>query len=90
MHCRRCQGLMQEAQFFDFQRTEGFMWMRGWRCRDCGHAIDPLREANRRLRTSNRLARPLSRKPTEAQSPEAERERKESTWPALACGSIND
>jgi hypothetical protein len=49
MECIRCQGLMVEDQFFDLEGTQGFMWMKGWRCRHCGHAPDPLREANRRL-----------------------------------------
>ena len=49
MHCRRCQGLMMEDQFFDYEGTQGFMWMRGWRCVNCGHAVDPLIDANRRL-----------------------------------------
>ncbi len=49
MTCVRCRGLMGEDQFFDFEGTQGFMWMRGWRCLHCGHAADPLREANRRL-----------------------------------------
>ena len=26
MTCRRCQGLMSEDQFFDFEGTHGFMW----------------------------------------------------------------
>lgn len=49
MKCRRCQGLMGEEQFFDFEGTQGFMWMKGWRCINCGHAEDPLIEANRHL-----------------------------------------
>lgn len=65
MHCQRCKGLMSEAQFFDLERTEGFMWMREWKCRGCGHAINPLREANRRLRRLNQLAWSLSWKPME-------------------------
>ena len=28
MHCNRCQGLMIEDQFFDFEGTQGFMWIR--------------------------------------------------------------
>lgn len=50
MECRRCQGEMVEAHFFDRELAKGIMWMRGWRCQACGHAIDPLREANRLLR----------------------------------------
>lgn len=49
MTCRRCQGLMAEDQFFDFAGTQGFMWMKGWRCMNCGYAADPLIEANRHL-----------------------------------------
>jgi hypothetical protein len=49
MECTRCQGLMVEDQFFDFDGTQGFMWMTGWRCMHCGHAADPLIEATRRL-----------------------------------------
>jgi hypothetical protein len=56
MHCPRCAGLMREEQFFDLQRTQGMMWMRGWRCTACDRAIDPLLEANLRLRASTELA----------------------------------
>jgi hypothetical protein len=49
MECRRCQGLMAEEQFFDFEGTLGYMWMKGWRCLNCGHAADPVIEANHRL-----------------------------------------
>jgi hypothetical protein len=58
MNCPRCQGLMREDQFFDCEGTQGFMWMRGWRCVDCGHAVDPLMEANRRLKALTMLALP--------------------------------
>lgn len=49
MDCIRCQGLMVEDHFFDFEGTQDFMWMKGWRCMNCGNAADPLIEANRRL-----------------------------------------
>jgi hypothetical protein len=49
MECTRCQGLMVEDHFFDSQGTQGFMWMKGWRCMNCGHAADSVGEANRRL-----------------------------------------
>jgi hypothetical protein len=58
MNCRRCQGLMMEDQFLDFEGTQGFMWMRGWRCVNCGHAVDPLIEANHRLQEMTMLALP--------------------------------
>lgn len=58
MNCRRCQGLMREEDFFDFEETEGFMWMRGWKCVNCGDAVDPLIEANRHLKEMTLLALP--------------------------------
>ena len=51
MEYTRCQGLMMKDQFFDFEGTQGFMWMQGWRCMNCGHAEDPLTAANRRSRS---------------------------------------
>ena len=58
MVCRRCQGLMAEDQFFDFEGTHGFMWMKGWRCMNCGHAADPVIEANHRLHEATVRVRP--------------------------------
>ena len=55
MECQRCQGLMVEDQFFDFEGTQGFMWMKGWRCMNCGHAADSVIEANHRLREATVL-----------------------------------
>jgi hypothetical protein len=52
----RCQGLMVEDHFFDYEGTSGFMWMRGWRCMNCGHAADSTIEANRRLHVYHRVA----------------------------------
>jgi hypothetical protein len=49
MECLCCQGLMVEEHFFDLEETQAFMWMKGWRCMNCRHAVDPLIEANRRL-----------------------------------------
>ena len=57
MECIRCRGLMVEDHFFDFERTKDFMWMKGWRCMNCGHAADPLIEANHRLHEATLLAR---------------------------------
>ena len=57
MECIRCQGLMVEDQFFDFEGALGFMWMKGWRCMNCGHAADPVIEANHRLHEATVLVR---------------------------------
>ena len=57
MKCKRCEGLMAEDQFFDFEGTQGFMWMKGWRCMNCGHAGGPIIAANRRLHQATVLLR---------------------------------
>ena len=57
MECTRCQGLMVEEQFFDLEGTQGFMWMKGWRCMNCGHAADPVIEVNHRLHKATVLVR---------------------------------
>jgi hypothetical protein len=46
---------MVEDDFFD-SRTSDFMWMRAWRCMNCGYAADPRIEANRRLRGEHVVA----------------------------------
>lgn len=49
MTCPRCQGLIDEDPLYDFEGTQGFiMWMKGWRCLNCKHAVDPIMEPNRR------------------------------------------
>ena len=65
MKCTRCQGLMIEDQLFDFEGTHGFMWMKGWRCMNCGHVMDPLIEANHRLREATVLVQPCEEPETE-------------------------
>jgi glutamate-1-semialdehyde aminotransferase len=57
MECIRCRGLMVGEQFYDFERAHGFMWMKGWRCMNCGHAEDPIIAANRRLHQATVLLR---------------------------------
>ena len=58
MECRCCQGFMVEDHFIDVEGTQGFMRMNGWRCMNCGHAADPVIEANRRLHEAIVLMRP--------------------------------
>jgi hypothetical protein len=49
MICTRCHGSMREHHYFDVERRDGFMWMKGWQCAACGDGANPLLEANRRL-----------------------------------------
>jgi|GEM_PF-2060547 hypothetical protein len=64
MTCSRCHGLMREDHFYDFGGTQGFMWMKGWRCLTCGYAADPIAEANRRLCLVNQAVRAVVGDPT--------------------------
>ena len=50
MTCIRCQGLIVEDQLFDFEGTHGFMWMKGWRCVNCGRLHDSAIEQHRVVR----------------------------------------
>lgn len=46
MQCPYCEAQMMEEQFSDPKRVEGIIWIRSWRCGNCGHTQDPFREAN--------------------------------------------
>jgi hypothetical protein len=46
MKCERCEGLLLQDDFLDMQETGG-MWLRIWRCINCGHARDSVMVANR-------------------------------------------
>jgi uncharacterized Zn finger protein len=60
MNCRRCQGLMMEDQFLDFEGTHGFMWTTCRRCVNCGHVYDSAIEQNRLARQEQVVAFPSS------------------------------
>ena len=42
MECTHCQGLMIKAHFVEMGSPLEFMYMKGWRCLNCGHVEDPL------------------------------------------------
>jgi hypothetical protein len=44
MDCPCGAGLMQEEQFIDLKKTEGIIWIRGWRCKACDRAFDPVQK----------------------------------------------
>jgi uncharacterized Zn finger protein len=58
MTCIRCQGLMVEDQLFDFEGTHGFMWMKGWRCVNCGRVHDSAIEQHRLAQQEKVVALP--------------------------------
>ena len=55
MTCTRCQGLMISDSFIDLEET-GHLWMRAWRCMNCGCIADAVVEQNRRLQAAGRTA----------------------------------
>jgi hypothetical protein len=60
MNCGRCQGLMIEDLFLDFEGTYGFMWTTIRRCVNCGHVYDSMIEQNRLAQQEQVLAFPSS------------------------------
>ena len=47
MKCTRCQGLMVEDHFLDFEGTQGHMWAKAHRCMNCGNVHDSVIEQHR-------------------------------------------
>ena len=54
MTCTRCQGLMISDSFIDLEET-GHLWMKAWRCMNCGCIVDAVVEQNRRLQAAGRI-----------------------------------
>jgi uncharacterized Zn finger protein len=55
MTCTRCQGCMAEDHFLDLMETRGEMWIRAWRCLNCGNVLDHVMEQNRTLYAGQHL-----------------------------------
>jgi hypothetical protein len=49
MKCERCDGLMLEGDFIDMEESGEGLWLRAWRCLNCGHATDSVMAVNRQL-----------------------------------------
>jgi len=47
--CTRCHGLMLEEQMIDMEGDYGEMWVRSWRCFNCGHRDDAVLQRHRQL-----------------------------------------
>ncbi len=41
MACGRCHGFMVVDHFIDMQDDSGHLWLRGWRCVNCGDVVEP-------------------------------------------------
>lgn len=46
MQCHRCHGLMTVDSYFDMGSSNP-LWLRGWRCVNCGEVIEPGISTNR-------------------------------------------
>jgi hypothetical protein len=55
MTCTRCQGLMISDSFIDLEET-GHLWMKAWRCMNCGCIADAVVEQNRKLQAAGGTA----------------------------------
>ncbi len=51
MECDRCQGFMLQDSYLDMEESFEGMWIRAWRCLNCGHAMDAVILANRLRQT---------------------------------------
>ena len=41
MFCQRCQGLMLVDHFIDMEDGGEHLWLRVWRCVNCGEVVEP-------------------------------------------------
>lgn len=48
MHCGRCDGYMVIDYFIDMQDDSDHLWLRAWRCVNCGEVVEPGILARRR------------------------------------------
>lgn len=60
MQCERCRGLMVVDHFVDLADQDGNLWLRAWRCVNCGAVMEPGILRNRTAKPS-RLTQILGR-----------------------------
>jgi hypothetical protein len=56
MSCSRCQGCMIEDYLLDMEDSSGPMWLKAWRCMNCGNVSDSLLEHNRQIHGTKPLS----------------------------------
>lgn len=59
MRCRRCHRFMAVDSYFDLGKAESPLWLRAWRCGNCGNVYKPEIFLNRVVHR-NRWYRALS------------------------------
>lgn len=60
MPCHRCHGLMIVDSYIDMGSSGDSLWLRAWRCVNCGEVIEPGIVMNRTVRR-NWLRRTVNR-----------------------------
>ncbi|MBI4402498.1 MAG: hypothetical protein HY581_12805 [Nitrospirae bacterium] len=69
MRCQRCHGLMVVDSFMDLADDTGHLWLRAWRCVNCGEVVEPgitrhrVAQRSRFARLVERLTRRAPRSP---------------------------
>ena len=58
MNCTRCQGLMVVDHFIDLHDDTSHLWLRAWRCVNCGDVVDPAIRHNQMRQTNGRPPAP--------------------------------
>lgn len=56
MRCFKCNGVMVQETFYDYDTGESFI---GWRCVNCGKIIDPIIMENCVQHQANRVVHDL-------------------------------
>ena len=64
MRCTHCHGMMVVDHFVDLEDTSGHLWLRAWRCVNCGNVVEPgmLRRREVHHALLARLEKQLSRR----------------------------
>jgi len=72
MRCTHCHGSMVVDHFLDMEDAGGHLWLRAWRCVNCGHVVEPGMFRRRKAHGSRlaRLFAPLMKRP--GRHPEAD------------------
>jgi hypothetical protein len=65
MRCTHCHGLMVVDHFLDLEDAGGHLWLRAWRCVNCGAIVEPgiLRRRHIHRSLLSQLRARLSKRP---------------------------
>ncbi len=64
MSCYRCNGCMVEDFLLDMEDSSGPMWLKAWRCMNCGNVADSVLQRNRQIQVACAISDALSNRET--------------------------